>query len=95
MNIQTIQKLPRMRTAAAAAAELKAMDPDTYLTERALRRLVHEGRIPFVAVGKRHLINLDWLIDQLAAGESFAAPSAEELAAQRWGKIRPISGAER
>lgn len=83
-------KLPRMRVASKAAAELKKMDPDTYLTEKALRRLMHEGRIPFVTVGKRQLINIDWIIEQLAAGESFAAPSAEEIAAREWGIIRPV-----
>ena len=86
----TETKLPRMRVASKAAKELKQMDPDTYLTERTLRRLMHEGRIPYVSVGSRQLLNLDWLIDRLAAGESFNSPTIEERAAQEWGKIQPI-----
>lgn len=88
----TPPRLPRMRIAKKAAAELKKLDPETYLTEATLRRLMRDGRIPYVQVGSRMLVNLDWIIERLAAGETFAQPTPEERAAQLWGmgKIRPV-----
>lgn len=78
------RKLPRMLPARKAAEELKRIDPNTRLGERALRRLVHEGKIPFVQIGKRQLINVDWFVDQLNQGASFASPTIEERAAELW-----------
>ncbi len=85
-------RLPRMRTAKKAAAELKKMDPGTYLTESMLRRLMKCHRIPYVTVGRRMLLNLDLLIERLAAGEELALPTVEEQAAEKWksGDIRPV-----
>ncbi len=85
-------RLPRMRMAKQAAEELKKLDPGTYLTEPVLRRLMKERRIPYVQIGSRMLLNLDWLIERLAAGETFAPSTAEERAAEMWqaGKIRPV-----
>lgn len=89
---QAPPELPRMRTAKKAAEELRKLDPETRLTESVLRRLMKEVRIPYVKVGARMLVNLDWLIKQLSAGESFAPPSPEEKSARMWnsGKIRVI-----
>ena len=88
----TPPRLPRMRIAKKAAEELKKLDPETYLTEPVLRRLMKEGLIPYVRVGSRMLLNLDWLIEQLASGKTFSLPTPEERAAEMWtrGKIRPV-----
>ena len=49
-------------------------------------------RIPYVTVGRRMLLNLDLLIERLAAGEELALPTVEEQAAEKWksGDIRPV-----
>ena len=64
--------LPRMRVAKAAVAEIKALDPNTALSVRGLRSMIKEGRVPSVQVGKRQLINLDWLLERLANGDDLS-----------------------
>ena len=51
--------LPRMRTAAGAIREIKAMDPNTEITESAIRRAIKRGEIRAVPNGVRRLVNLD------------------------------------
>ena len=63
--------LPRMRTIGEAAAMLKAMDPDTAVTEYYIRQLVLTGALPHVCAGCKRMINFDRLLDYLreAQGE--------------------------
>ena len=56
---------PRMRTAPEAIAEIKAVDPKTALTERALRRMINSGVLPSVNIGNKKLVNLDKLFEYL------------------------------
>ena len=58
-------KLPRMRTIKEAAAELKALDEHTAVTEYHIRQLALSGVLPRVQAGKKLLINLDLLIEYL------------------------------
>ena len=58
-------KLPRMRTIKEAAAELKALDEHTAVTEYHIRQLALSGVLPRVQAGKKYLINLDLLIEYL------------------------------
>lgn len=81
--------LPRMRVAAAAAAELKKLDPDTYITEKAIRRWMNDGTLPFVQLGQRKLLNLDLLIEKLSAG-TLTASTPEEKKAGTFGVIRQV-----
>ncbi len=48
-----LNKTPRMRTLPKAYEEVKAADPDTAFTMRALRRLVKCGDIQTVRVGNK------------------------------------------
>lgn len=57
--------IARLRTIKQVADYFKEHDPETGVTEWALRRLVKEGEIPVVKVGVKQLINLDVLIDSL------------------------------
>lgn len=59
--------VPRMRTLPEAMEELKAADPNTAYTLRALRAAVNKGEIPIVAVGNKRLINLDALFEMLSS----------------------------
>lgn len=61
-------KLPRMRGIRQAIEELKQLDPNTALTERALRRLIITGELPSVRIGAKYLINMDVLISYLYNG---------------------------
>lgn len=62
--------LPRMRTAKAAAEELKKIDPDTVLRECHIRYLMNSGQIPVCSSGRRKFVNLDQLIDFLERSDS-------------------------
>ncbi len=53
--------MPRMRTIQEAAKELKKADPETAVTPYAIRQLVITGKLPFVSVGNKRLINMDTL----------------------------------
>ena len=57
----------RMRYAADAAAEIRAVDPGSAVTERMIRNLALQGVIPSVYVGNgtRRLVDLDALLDYL------------------------------
>lgn len=83
-NIQLVHTPPPMRGIKAALDEIKAADPYTALTERALRRLVLTDSIPYVKVGKKYLINMNTLYDYLENGVS----EVENNSA--YGNIRPI-----
>ena len=60
--------MPRMRTIQEAAKELKEKDPNTALTPYAIRRMVLNGTIPCINVGKKRLINMDVLEGFLCGG---------------------------
>lgn len=59
-------EMPRMRTIPKAIAELKALDPDTALSEKALRGLVKKGRIKALSVGNRRLVDVNAICEYLA-----------------------------
>lgn len=64
--INSENRVVRMRTIPKAYAEIKANDPDTSFSMRALRKLVNNGQIPAVKINNKVLINLDLLMDMLA-----------------------------
>ncbi len=66
-------RLAPMRGIKQAVEEIKAADPCTALTERAVRRMVAEGTLPAVRVGRKYLINMDTLYLYLARGSAEAA----------------------
>ena len=59
--------LSRVRTIRQAAAYFAEHDPETCLTETALRTLIRQGRIPSSRVGKKYLVDLD-AVSQYFAG---------------------------
>ena len=63
-----LETIPRMRTAAGIVAELKAIDPDTGVTEYFVRRMMREGVLPVVRAGSKTLVNLDDVLALLRAG---------------------------
>ncbi len=70
------ERIPRMRTAAKIVAELKALDPDTEVTEFYIRQLAKEGAVPVVWAGRKALINLNDVLDLMRMGT--APAKAEE-----------------
>ena len=56
----------RIRTIPKAFAEIKAADPNTDLSIKAVRKMVKEGRIPSVKIENKVLVNLDLILETLA-----------------------------
>ena len=61
-------RVPRMRTASKIVAEIKALDPDSEVTEYFVRQLVKDGSVKPTWAGNKALINLDDVLDILWAG---------------------------
>jgi len=81
----SVHKPPHMRGIKQAIQELKQSDPNTCLTEKALRRLVLTRAVPSVKIGVKYLINMDVLNDYLYNGSSggkvtFAAADIRKIA---------------
>ena len=70
------------RTIKEAAAYFKAADPDTCLTETAIRTLILTGKVPSAKVGKKYLITLEAL-EAFLQGTVSASPPTEP--ASIWG----------
>ena len=59
------RRVPRMRTAKGAVELLREEDPGTAVTLSMVKRLIREGKIPYVAMGRKYLINVEILIEHL------------------------------
>lgn len=66
--MEAAERIPRMRTAAKIVAEIKALDPDTEVTEFHIRKLAKDGTVPVVWAGRKALINLDDILDLMWLG---------------------------
>ena len=71
------------RTIREAAAWFKNQDPQTCLTETAIRTLLRSGRVPCVRVGKKYLVTIEALEAYLSGGETVPAPS-ENVSRKVW-----------
>lgn len=63
------------RTIKEAAAYFKAADPNTCLTETAIRTLILTGKVPSAKVGKKYLITLEALEAFLQGAVSSPTPT--------------------
>lgn len=63
-----------MRSIREAHREIKAADPQSGIGLAALYRLVADGVIPSVPVGKKYLIDMDRLEEYLGRGQRGNAP---------------------
>ena len=81
----------RLRTINEAHKYLKEQDPGTSVTPYFLRSLVYDGAIPHIKAGKKFLIDIDSLEEQLSA--RLAIIKSPEKPAIRG--IQPISAKRR
>lgn len=81
----SLHKPPHMRGIKQAIEEIRRTDPNTALTEKALRRLILTHEIPSVRIGAKYLINMDVLNTYLYSGSC----GGETVAAS--GGIRKIA----
>ena len=71
-NRKEAEKMPRMRTATGALEIIKQQDPGTAVTLHYIRQLISSGKVPFVPVGRKKLINVDELLAYLERKEEIA-----------------------
>lgn len=76
--------IAKMRLYAETINEVKASDPHTALTLCALKRLVRNGDIPSVKIGRKTLINYDALMEYLDS------PTPKEEPGSQVGQIRRV-----
>jgi len=62
-------KLPKLRTIKDTIDEIHSIDPDTALTAYFIRTLCKANKIQYKTVGKKILINFDYLLEYLSKGE--------------------------
>ena len=60
----------RTRTIREAAAYFRESDPDTCLTETAIRTLLRTGVVPCARVGRKYLVSIESLERYLECGSS-------------------------
>lgn len=61
----------RMRTAAQAFREIKAMDPDSSISERQIRAIMKSGRVPVFRQGNKTMVTMESLIDYFEHPENY------------------------
>jgi len=55
----------RMRTIKAAVDEIRASDPHTAISFHGLRQAVLQGRVPYIQIGKKRLIDVSTVLQHL------------------------------
>ena len=62
------ERIPRMRTAPKIVAEIKALDPESEVTEYCIRQMMKNGAVPVYWAGQKALVNLDDVLALLCIG---------------------------
>ena len=71
------------RTIREASVWFKSQDPQTCLTETAIRTLLRSGRVPCVRVGKKYLVTIEALEAYLSGVDTTPVPS-EKTSRKVW-----------
>jgi hypothetical protein len=89
-----MENVRKMRLIKEAIAYYKEIDPQTALTENALRRLVKNGEVKSVRIGAKYLVDMANLDSYLAGPSPEPDPPAEWAGRKRiaagYGTIRKI-----
>lgn len=80
---------PRMRTAAQALVYFRQLDPDSALTESAIRRVMKSGAVPVVRLGRKTLVDLGVLEAYFLSMSS--TQKAAKPPEKKKGELRPIA----
>lgn len=74
----------RTRTIKEAAAYFQENDPQTCLTETAIRTLLRTGAVPCVRVGRKYLVTIEALETYLAGSTGAEKVLAAQSSAGKW-----------
>lgn len=69
--------MPRMRTAQGVYNIIREQDPGTEITLHYIRGLIASGKVPYVAAGRKKMVDADAVIKFIAAGENPAPQQVE------------------
>ena len=74
------------RTIREAAAYFREADPHTGLTETAIRRLLRQGLVPSVRVGRKYLVTIEALEAYLMGdtGKTREKPQKAKKPSKKW-----------
>ena len=72
------------RTIKEAAAFFRESDPQTCLTETAIRTLLRTGKVPCARVGKKYLVTIEALEDYLRSGAISGREPHDSNARREW-----------
>lgn len=72
------------RTIKEAAAFFRESDPQTCLTETAIRTLLRTGKVPCARIGKKYLVTIEALEDYLRSGAILGRESHDSSARREW-----------
>lgn len=86
--------LPRMRTARGAIEEIKQMDPNTEITESAIRRAMKRGDVRTVANGRKQLVSLDELLKYFGGEEVQEQPKPKQYSGEKVIRIIGLEAAQ-
>lgn len=82
--------MPRWRNISVSYNELLELDPNTAITITGLRRLVNDGDIPHIRIGRKILLDLDNLFEFLSLPNHTNKPCDSDISVQVNG-IRKVS----
>ena len=74
----------RTRTIKDAATYFKSVDPQTALTEYAIRTLLRTGKVPCVRMGKKYLVTIEALEAYLASDDNTVVRPRERENRKEW-----------
>ena len=74
----------RTRTIKEAAAFFRENDPQTCLTETAIRTLLRTGKVPCARIGKKYLVTIEALEDYLRSGVDRSTEQSGNNAGRQW-----------
>lgn len=78
--------MPRMRTINQAVQAIKALDPESSVSEWWLRQLVKSGKLKCHRAGNRYLIDIDFFLEEFLKN-----PSNTEETKKFYGVVRKIN----
>ena len=86
--------LPRMRTARGAIEEIKQMDPNTEITESAIRRAMKRGDLRTVPNGRKHLVSLDEVLRYFGGEDAEERPKPQQYSGEKVIRIIGLEAAQ-
>lgn len=80
----------KVRSLKSALIYIKSLDSGTAISENAIRKLVVSGTVPSIRVGKKYLVNVDYLVNYFEGRLSPEVEQEKTETPEIGGDIRPV-----